>query len=353
MTETSEIKLSKMASGGGCGCKLPPDLLRDLLARAGVVGGGADDSPAALLVGAGTADDAAAWRLDDNTALLATTDFFSPPVDDPRDFGRIAAANALSDIYAMGGAPLFALALAGMPRGKLPAAAIAAVFAGGREMCAAAGAALAGGHSIDAPEPFYGLAVVGRVRPRRLMTNARARPGDVLLLGKPLGVGVLCAAFRRGELAAAEYKNELLATTLSLNKAGGDLANLDGAGALTDVTGFGLLGHLAEICAASNCGAEIEFSRLPLLPAAVRYAKAGITTGGAGRNWQSVSGRVELRGDFSDWQKTLLTDPQTSGGLLLSCRPESAAEAKEIFATHNQPPNQIGKITDGEKIAVT
>lgn len=341
-------RLSEMAKGGGCGCKLSPALLRSLLQRAGV----GTDAPAELLVGARTADDAAVWRLDEETALIATTDFFSPLVDDARDFGRIAAANAISDVYAMGGAPLFALALAAMPKDALSEETIAAIFAGGRDTCARAGIVIAGGHSIDAAEPLYGLAVVGKAHPARLLTNAAARPGDALLLGKPLGIGVLTAAFKRQKLSAAEY-DEMLATMLSLNQAGAKLAQLSGAHALTDITGFGILGHLAEMCDASACGAAIYFSRLPILPAAVRHVREGIVTGASARNWESVRDGVSLVGDFPDWRRDLLTDPQTSGGLLLSCAPQTVAAAKQIFTDCGQDAAEIGVITSGGGVVVS
>lgn len=334
-----------MAKGGGCGCKLSPTLLRDLLQSAKIY----DTPPAALLVGAKTADDAAVWQLDEETAIVSTADFFSPLVDDARDFGRIAAANAISDVYAMGGEPLFALALAAMPKDILSTETIADIFSGGREICQQAGAVIAGGHSIDAQEPLYGLAVVGRVHPSKLLTNSGAQVGDALLLGKPLGTGILSAAYKKQCLLEDEYE-AMLSVMLSLNKAGAKLANLRGVHALTDVTGFGLLGHLQEICKASGCAAEINFSQLPLLTAAVRYAQQGIITGASGRNWQSVQHAVTHQGE--EWQRHILTDPQTSGGLLCCCAPEEVSAAIQVFADCGQMAQQIGVIQRGQCITV-
>lgn len=341
----SPIRLTEFASGGGCGCKLSPALLRDLLRQANIM-----DNPPPLLVGAQTADDAAVWRLSDEYAIIATTDFFSPVVDDAYDFGRIAAANAISDVYAMGGTPLLALALAAMPKDLLPPATIAAIFAGGRDQAQQAGVVIAGGHSIDAKEPLYGLAVIGSARPERIVTNTTARAGDVLLLGKPLGIGVLSAALRRRRLTAAEYQLMLEQTT-QLNRAGSELGQLNGIHAMTDVTGFGLLGHLAEFCRAAALGARIDFNALPLLPPALRYAQAGIATGAAARNWQSVADvmdTVELTG----WQRNLLTDPQTSGGLLVACDSETVAAAQAAFRQYGQTAAIIGTMTNSKKIAI-
>lgn len=355
------MKLTDFASGGGCGCKLPPHLLRDLLQQADIF----QPAPAALLVGAQNADDAAVWRLNDEQAIIATTDFFSPLVDDAHDFGRIAATNALSDVYAMGGTPLFALAITAMPAGALPADTIAQILAGGQAACRDAGVVIAGGHSIDAKEPLYGLAVVGQVHPDKLLTNAGARVGDQLLLGKPLGIGVLSAALRRGRLSAAEY-DVMLAHTTQLNRAGSALAEAAGAGihALTDVTGFGLLGHLAELCRAAKVGAatanrgapvgaQLRFADLPLLPAAVAHAKNGISTGAAKRNWESVRDLLGEVAPQEEWQRAFLTDPQTSGGLLVACDGAAVAAVREVFAAHGQEATLIGEITDSGALNVS
>lgn len=340
------MRLTEFASGGGCGCKLPPSLLRELLQTTM-----AGEAPADLLVGSRTADDAAVWRLSDTQAIVATTDFFSPIVDAPHDFGAIAAANALSDIYAMGATPLFALALAAMPAATLPRETIAAILEGGRQQCARAGVVVAGGHSIDAKEPLYGLAVVGRAAPDRILTNAAARADDVLLLGKPLGIGVLSAALQRGRLAGEDYR-AMLALTTQLNSAGSELAAVDGVHAMTDVTGFGLLGHLAEMCRAAALGAVVQFDALPLIDAAVAHAKDGIATGAAARNWQSVADMLEGADALADWQQNLLADPQTSGGLLVACQRASAAAVQEVFQRHGQQAARIGNMTAAAGIIV-
>ena len=315
MTET--VRLTSLAHGGGCGCKLSPAVLRDILARTPKAGVFAD-----LLVGTETSDDAAAWRLNDEQVLVATTDFFMPIVDDPRDFGRIAATNALSDVYAMGARPILALAIVGMPVDKLPAETIGAILAGGAEVCAAAGAPIAGGHSIDSAEPIYGLVALGLVHPSRLMRNSGARAGDVLILTKPLGVGVLSAALKQEKLSAEGYET-LIATTTTLNNLGADLAGMTGVHALTDVTGFGLIGHALEMCRAAELAATLG-GEPPLLAGVEALARAGVRTGASGRNWLSCEDAVSLPADFPLWRRDLLTDPQTSGGLLIAVAPEQA-----------------------------
>ena len=324
------MRLTELSKSGGCGCKVAPAALRDLLLRVGM---GGETAPQALLVGAENADDAAVWKINDDTAIIASADFFAPLVDVPGDFGRIAAANALSDIYAMGGKPLFALALSAMPRGVLSDEIIAEILAGGRTMCEKAGVIIAGGHSIETSEPLYGLAVLGVAHPNRLLTNGGGVVGDVLLLGKPLGVGVLSASHRRGQLSAENYA-ELLSLMTQLNDAGYELAGLSDAHAMTDVTGFGLLGHLLEICRSSDCAAQVDFARLPVLAEAVKLAAAGVVTAAAARNWDSYGDEVILAEGIKEWQKALLTDPQTSGGLLLCCAPHAADAALHIFHSH-------------------
>jgi selenide, water dikinase len=311
------VRLTSLAHGGGCGCKLAPGVLRDLLAR--VPGGGAFPD---LLVGAETSDDAAVWRLNDEQALVATTDFFTPVVDDPYDFGRIAAANALSDIYAMGARPLFALAIVGMPVDRLPAETIGAILSGGAAVCAAAGIPIAGGHSIDSAEPIYGLAALGLAHPKRVLTNAGAQAGDVLILTKPLGVGVLSAALKQGQLDEAGYA-ALIDSTTRLNAVGAELARLDGVHAMTDVTGFGLLGHALEMCRASNLAAVIT-GVPPVLADAEALARDGVRTGASARNWVSYGDQVRWPEGLAAWRRDLLTDPQTSGGLLIAAAPEAA-----------------------------
>ncbi|HEY1448148.1 MAG TPA: selenide, water dikinase SelD, partial [Caulobacteraceae bacterium] len=315
----SDLRLTSLAHGGGCGCKLSPKVLRDILADMPQGGTFAD-----LLVGTETADDAAAWRLNADQALVATTDFFMPIVDDPRDFGRIAATNALSDVYAMGARPILALAIVGMPVNALPAETIRAILAGGAEVCAAAGIPVAGGHSIDSAEPIYGLVALGLVHPDRLLRNSTAKAGDILILTKPLGVGVLSAAFRQERLSPEGYA-ALIAVTTQLNRLGADLPGIAGVHAVTDITGFGLAGHVLELCRAAGLTAEIDWDALPLLPEAEVLARSGVRTGASARNWESYGDEVELPPNFEAWRRDILTDPQTSGGLLIAVAPDEAA----------------------------
>jgi selenide,water dikinase len=274
-----------------------------------------------LLVGTETSDDAAVYRLSETQALVATTDFFMPIVDDPFEFGRIAATNALSDVYAMGGRPVMALAIVGMPIGKIPLPMVQEILAGGAAVCAEAGVPIAGGHSIDCPEPVYGLAAMGLVDPGRILRNSTARPGDALILAKALGIGIFSAALKRGELDGAAYA-EMLASTTQLNAVGAELAPIAAVSAVTDVTGFGLLGHALEMCRGAGIGARIAWDRLPIFPAALRLAEAGIGTGASARNWDSYGHEVDLPEGMPAWRRTLLCDPQTSGGLLIACAPD-------------------------------
>lgn len=321
---TEEIKLTQFSHGGGCGCKIAPAVLNEMLRQlpAGI-------APPELLIGTQTSDDAAVYRLNEQQALIATTDFFMPIVDDPYDFGRIAAANALSDIYAMGGSPILALALVGMPVGKLPLEVIARVLEGGVAMCREAGIPVAGGHSIDSVEPIYGLAAMGLAHPEKVKSNAGAKPGDVLILGKPLGVGVLSAALKSGWLDEAGYAS-MIAVTTQLNRIGAKLGLRDDVHAMTDVTGFGLLGHLLELCRGSGCCAELAFDALPVIEIARGFAQEGVKTGASARNWSSYGGEVGLH-DVAPWQQVLLTDPQTSGGLLVACAAGAAQEVLALF----------------------
>ncbi|MFA5530276.1 MAG: selenide, water dikinase SelD [Thiohalomonadaceae bacterium] len=319
------VRLTALSHGGGCGCKIAPGVLRSALE--GMAMGFAHP---ALMVGSETSDDAAVMRLNDEQALIATTDFFMPIVDDPFDFGRIAATNALSDVYAMGGRPCMALAIVGMPLDKLSITAIRRILEGGAEVCRTAGVALAGGHSIDTPEPIYGLAVMGTVHPQKVMRNDAARPGDVLVLSKPLGVGVLATALKKGRLDANGYA-EMLASTTRLNSVGPDLAELPGVHALTDVTGFGLLGHLLEICRASGLAAQVNFAHVPLLPTAAVLAPQGIGPGAIERNWASYGTEVQIASDLPAWAQRLLCDPQTSGGLLAACAQDSVGAVLDTF----------------------
>ena len=325
MNAPERIRLTQFSHGGGCGCKIAPAVLSEILASTPIRG-----LPKDLLVGTETADDAAVYRLNDEQALVATTDFFTPIVDDPFDFGRIAATNAISDIYAMGGRPIMALAIVGMPLDKLPVSTIGLILQGGESVCAAAGIPIAGGHSIDTLEPIYGLVALGLVHPKQVKRNSSARPGDVLVLGKPLGIGVLSAALKKGKLSEAGYAT-MLEWTTKLNTPGEALSALEGVHALTDITGFGLAGHLLEICRGSKLAAEVRFEDLPLLEEARSFAQQGIATGASERNWSGYGREVDLPGDFADWKKKLLTDPQTSGGLLAACEPSAVAEVKRIF----------------------
>ncbi len=305
-----------------------------------------------LLVGIETGDDAAVWRISDDQAVVATTDFFMPVVDDPHDFGRIAAANALSDIYAMGGRPIFALAILGMPLGKIAPEAVRAILAGGASVCAEAGIPVAGGHSIDAPEPIYGLVALGLVHPDRVMRNSGARAGDALILTKGLGIGVLSAALKGGALETSTSKSAyetLVASATRLNAVGTTLAGLDAVHAMTDVTGFGLLGHGLEMCRGSGLRARIRFDDVPLLGGVARLAQVPHRTGAALRNWESYGAEVSLAPGLKDWQRDLLCDPQTSGGLLVAVGPEGAREAlKTIRAAGFDQAAIIGEMNEGE-----
>ncbi len=339
-------RLTSLAHGGGCGCKIAPGVLQGLLATLpGQI------VPPELIVDASTADDAAVYRLNDDQALVATTDFFMPIVDDPFDFGRIAATNALSDIYAMGGRPILALAIVGMPIDSLPPDAIRRVLEGGQSACAAIGVPVAGGHSIDSREPIYGLVALGLVHPDRVLRNSSARPGDLLVLGKPLGIGVYSAALKKGVLGEEAYRRMIDSTT-RLNTPGGDLATLDGVHAVTDVTGFGLLGHLLEICRGSGLSAEIRFGDLPFFPDTLDLARAGHTTGASTRNWASYGADVRLPTDWADEQaalrRKLMTDPQTSGGLLVACAAGQADEVLAVFRRHGHVDARVvGRLADG------
>ncbi|HEU4843648.1 MAG TPA: selenide, water dikinase SelD [Burkholderiaceae bacterium] len=319
------IKLTSFSHGGGCGCKIAPGVLSEILKNSSGF-----PVPKELMVGIETADDAAVYKLNDEQALIATTDFFMPIVDDPFDFGRIAATNAISDVYAMGGTPIMALALVGMPINKLPLETIGQIIKGGEAICAEAGIPIAGGHTIDSVEPIYGLVVLGLVHPSKVKRNADARAGDVLILGKPLGVGVLSAALKKDKLDAAGYA-AMIANTTKLNKPGKALSELAGVHALTDVTGFGLLGHLLEICRGAQLTAQLNMAQIPLLPGVQQLAHDGYFTGASGRNWDAYGKDVQLSPSITQAQHMLLTDPQTSGGLLVSCDPSSVDAVLALF----------------------
>ena len=324
----TEPRLTSLSHGGGCGCKIAPGLLSEILkgtARLPV--------PPELLVGIETSDDAAVYKLNDEQAIVATTDFFMPIVDDPFDFGRIAATNAISDVYAMGGKPIRALALVGMPINVLSTQTIARILEGGESVCREAGIPVAGGHTIDSVEPIYGLVALGLVHPQRVKRNADAREGDVLVLGKPLGVGVLSAALKKESLDAAGYRR-MIETTTKLNTPGPELAAMEGVHALTDVTGFGLAGHALELARGAKLEVAIDWATVPLIDGVRELAYAGFITGASGRNWAGYGKSVQVPAGFASMEQALLSDPQTSGGLLVSCAPESAAKVIETFRRH-------------------
>jgi selenide,water dikinase len=340
--KSQPVRLTSLAHGGGCGCKIAPAVLQEILAK----------MPAAaafpgLLVGAETSDDAAVWQLNDGQAVVATTDFFMPVVDDPFDFGRIAATNALSDIYAMGARPLFALAIVGMPVNVLPLETIGAILAGGASVCAEAGIPVAGGHSIDSVEPIYGLVVIGLVRPDRVLTNRTGRPGDVLILTKALGVGVLSAAFKQERLDADGYA-ELISSTTQLNAVGPELAALDGVHAMTDVTGFGLLGHALEMARGAGLTAALFADGPAVLPGVDTLAKAGVRTGASARNWASYGASVHGAEALPAWKLDILCDPQTSGGLLIAVDPAEVAAALDLLRARGFPRSAVvGRLEPG------
>jgi selenide,water dikinase len=340
------LRLTALAHGGGCGCKLSPGVLRELLA----------EQPAAapfanLLVGTETGDDAAVWRLDDETYIVATTDFFMPMVDDPFDFGRIAATNALSDVYAMGGKPIFALAILGMPINSMPTSMIREILRGGAAMAAEAGIPVAGGHSIDSPEPIYGLAVIGLVSTKALRRNSEARPGDALILTKPLGVGIYSAAIKKGALSDEGYR-EMLGFTTRLNVVGAELAREEVIHAMTDVTGFGLLGHALEMARGAGVTVHLRLDDVPLLVQAESLVRAGFVTGASHRNWASYSEAVSLPAGLEDWRRLLLTDPQTSGGLLVACDAQTAPAILTRIRKGDSRAAIIGSVEVGDPIVV-
>ncbi len=341
----SEAKrLTSLAHGGGCGCKIAPGVLREILSEMPAAGAFAN-----LMVGTESSDDAAVWRLNDSQALVATTDFFMPMVDDPFDFGRIAATNALSDVYAMGATPIFALAIVGMPIGQLTVEQIRAILAGGASVCAAAGIPIAGGHSIDSVEPIYGLVALGLTHPDRVLKNNTGRAGDVLILTKPLGVGVYSAAFKQDRLDAAGYA-ALIASTTQLNTVGRELPDIAGVHAVTDVTGFGLLGHALEICRGSGLAAEIFGESAPLLPGVEVLARAGVRTGASVRNWASYGEAVRPPAEgLEEWRRDILTDPQTSGGLLIAVDPAAAAGVLDLVRARGfAGAAVVGRLAAGE-----
>ena len=344
---TPSPRLTSLSHGGGCGCKIAPGVLSEILKNSSNL-----PIPKELLVGIETADDAAVYLLNDEQALIATTDFFMPIVDDPFDFGRIAATNAISDVYAMGGTPIMALGLVGMPINVLPLETIGAILRGGQEACRAAGIPIAGGHTIDSVEPIYGLVVLGLVHPSRVKKNSGAKADDVLILGKPLGVGIMSAALKKEALSAEGYAC-MVATTTQLNKPGIELATMPGVHAMTDVTGFGLLGHGLELARGAQLKMQLELAQIPLLPGVLELAAQGMVTGASGRNWASYGAEVTLPANITPAQHALLSDPQTSGGLLVACAPEAADEVLACFERHGfQGASVVGRMTSGHGVEV-
>jgi selenide,water dikinase len=342
MTPTPDAspRLTSLSHGGGCGCKIAPGVLSEILKSTSAM-----PIPPQLLVGIETADDAAVYQLNDEQALIATTDFFMPIVDDPFDFGRIAATNAISDVYAMGGTPIMALALVGMPVNVLSPATISKILDGGQSVCREAGIPIAGGHTIDSVEPIYGLVVMGLVHPKRIKRNADARVGDRLILGKPLGVGVLSAALKKNALSPEGYV-QMIANTTRLNTPGAALSAMAGVHAMTDVTGFGLAGHALEMARGSHHTVQLNMSQIPLLPGVRELAEQGMVTGASGRNWSAYGSEISLAPTSNAIDQALLSDPQTSGGLLVACAPESVNEVLAVF--HQQGFAQaceVGEIT--------
>lgn len=339
MINPQDYRLTQYSHGAGCGCKISPQVLDKILASSTAL----PDFPQ-LLVGNQERDDAAVVDLGDGTAIISTTDFFMPIVDDAFDFGRIASVNAISDIYAMGGTPLMAIAVLGWPINAIPPEVAREVIAGGRQACQDAGIPLAGGHSIDSPEPIFGLAVTGRVPVSQLKKNGGAQVGDVLFLTKPLGVGILSTAQKKGKLRPAD---QLLArdSMIKLNKIGAQFATLDYVHAMTDVTGFGLLGHLREMMEASRTSAQIQFDQVPLLDAdAIHYyLKEGCIPGGTKRNFASYGDKIA---PLTDIQQHILCDPQTSGGLLLSVAVDQVEDFRNFCQKHGEQPIRVGVVRE-------
>ena len=340
-------RLTSLSHGGGCGCKIAPGVLSDILKASPI-----RNIPAALLAGTDNNEDAAVYQINEHQAIVATTDFFMPIVDDPFEFGRIAATNAISDIYAMGAQPLFALALLGMPINVLPLEVIQQITAGGESVCNDAGIMIAGGHSIDTVEPIYGLVAIGIVDPKKLKRNNGAKAGDSIILSKPLGVGILSAGLKKEQLSDAGYR-EMIALTTKLNKPGVALAQLDGVHALTDVTGFGLAGHLLELARGAKLEAKLEWDAIPVVQEAVKLVQADIFTGASTRNWVGYGHEVKLGSQLGSWQQNLLTDPQTSGGLLISCAPEVEQEVLAILRAGDfMSAKKIGHFAQGSGLSV-
>jgi selenide,water dikinase len=342
------IKLTQYSHGAGCGCKIAPDVLDRILKSNLVMPGsesGITSSDPRLLVGNHSKDDAAVYDLGNGTALISTTDFFMPIVDDPYGFGRIAAANAISDVYAMGGRPVLAIAILGWPINSLPPEIAQQVVAGGRSICAEAGIPLAGGHSIDSPEPIFGLAVNGLVDIKNIKRNSTAAPGDTLFLTKRLGVGILTTAEKKGLLKEG-HRNLAARQMERLNKAGEALGKITGVAAMTDVTGFGLLGHLAEVCEGSGVSAILDLGRVPLITEDLAsYIALGSVPGGTGRNWDSYGSKITFAENIDpSYAKAILADPQTSGGLLIAVSEDAIPEVLAVLKTYELYDTPIGRL---------
>jgi len=326
LTNEQKIKLTEFSHGAGCGCKISPGVLEIILSNNRSFSGDKN-----LLVGNESSDDAAVYQIDENTAIISTTDFFMPIVDDPYDFGRIAATNAISDVYAMGGMPMMAIAILGWPIDKLDAKIASRVIEGGRQTCKEAGISLAGGHSIDSPEPIFGLAVSGKVHPNNIKKNSTAKEGDLLFLTKKLGIGILSTAIKKGLIKDDDLKIAIDSMT-QLNFIGGELGQNRNVTAMTDVTGFGLLGHLVEMCTSSGLTAKIKFDDVPVINNISHYLNSGSIPGGTHRNFKSYGQNIT---ELNDNQLKILADPQTSGGLLVSVKPEGIDEIKSLFRRHH------------------
>lgn len=340
-------RLTSLSHGGGCGCKIAPGVLSSILKASPL-----RTMPGALLAGIDNNEDAAVYQLNEHQAIVATTDFFMPIVDDPFEFGRIAATNAISDIYAMGAQPLFALALLGMPINVLPLEVIQKITQGGESVCADAGIIIAGGHSIDTVEPIYGLVAIGVVDPQKLKRNNGAKAGDSIILSKPLGIGILSAALKKEQLSDLGYR-EMIALTTQLNKPGVALSQLDGVHALTDVTGFGLAGHLLELARGAQLEASIHWDAIPVIAEAKTLSQQDIYTGASPRNWQGYGHEVRLGGTILPWQQNILTDPQTSGGLLVACAPELESQVLTLLQADGfHQAGKIGTFVPGSGLAV-
>jgi len=340
-----DIQLTKYSHGAGCGCKISPKVLDEILSESEQNNKMIDRH---LLVGNKTKDDAAVYAIDDKYAIISTTDFFMPIVDDPFDFGAIAATNSISDVYAMGGHPFMAISILGWPIDKLPASVAREVVAGAKSVCKNASISLAGGHSIDAPEPIFGLAVTGKIELDHIKTNDKAKIGSKLYLTKPLGIGILTTAQKRGILKQSDLEivKKLM---LKLNNIGEELGKIKGVSALTDVTGFGLLGHLIEICDGSRVSANLDFAAIPIMVEIDSYLEEKCVPGGTNRNFESYGSKVS---SLTEDQKNILCDPQTSGGLLVAVEPADAAHVENLFKAHGLDLRPFGEIVPMEKYSV-